>query len=100
MLAISAGGDLSLCAETPVLNGYLESGQFYRGPEVCFNLLREMGLRKYGIQSFCDIKIFTTEYFYPYPWWKELNQDLIKENTYCIHHWQLSWQVKNDLENI
>ncbi len=68
---------------------------YYRSPEVTTKVLKEMGLKKYGIQSFCDIKIFTTEYFYPYPWWKELNQDSIRENTYCIHHWLFSWLDDN-----
>lgn len=39
-----------------------------------------------------DIKIYDSEYFYPYTQDEELTAQHIKDNTYAIHHWGKSWK--------
>jgi mannosyltransferase OCH1-like enzyme len=68
--------------------------KFYISPEVTTKVLEEMGLRKYGIQMIGGVRLYPVEYFYPYPWWGKFHPSCVKEDTYCIHHWQVSWWKK------
>lgn len=74
---------------------FLDKQSFCRSPEVTTYVLSEMGLQSYRVQTVGNVRLFPVEYFYPYPWWVEFNPDCITENTYAIHHWQLSWFDKN-----
>ncbi len=74
-----------------LLNRFSKEKVFYRGPELTTKILRQMGLVEYKIQTIQGVKIYLFEYFYPYPWWGKFKPDCITDNTYCIHHWQLSW---------
>lgn len=81
---------LRLCMER-TLRLYEEEGIFYRGPAVATAILKEWGLRSYGLQELCGVTICPAEYFYPYPWFGKFSPDCIKETTYCVHHWAGSW---------
>ncbi|MCB9100577.1 MAG: Wzt carbohydrate-binding domain-containing protein [Anaerolineales bacterium] len=70
---------------------FLDKRSFIRSPELTTYILSEMGLQTYGLQTVGNIQLFPVEYFYPYSWTAEFNPDYITENTYCVHHWQLSW---------
>jgi hypothetical protein len=50
-----------------------------------------MGLSAYGLQEIDGVTVYPVEYFYPYPWFGKFSPDCIKENTYCVHHWNGSW---------
>ncbi len=68
-----------------------DTGEFYRGPAVATLVLKEMGLSAYGLQEIDGVTVYPVEYFYPYPWFGKFSPDCIKENTYCVHHWNGSW---------
>ena len=70
---------------------FAETGEFYRSPKVITMLLKEMGLKEYGLQEIEGVTVYPVEYFYPYPWTSKFSPDCIKENTYCIHHWEGTW---------
>jgi mannosyltransferase OCH1-like enzyme len=63
-------------------------------PNLTTALLKQEGLKVYGEQSLKDIKIFPTEYFYPYSWHQIFNPDNVTQNTYCIHRFAQSWSGK------
>lgn len=69
----------------------IETGRFWRSPEVVTSLLRNEGLQAYGPQIVEDVRLYPIEYFYPYAWWEGVGYDRIKDLTYCVHHWELSW---------
>jgi mannosyltransferase OCH1-like enzyme len=75
---------------------FAQTGKFYRSPTITTMILREMGLREYGLQEIEEVTVYPVEYFYPYPWTSKLSPDCIKENTYSIHHWEGSWIKKAD----
>jgi len=70
---------------------HAETGEFFRSPSIVTTVLRNMGLRSYGLQELNGIKIYPAEYFYPYPWFSSFSPECIKEATYCIHYWEGSW---------
>ncbi|HJR08409.1 MAG TPA: glycosyltransferase [Pyrinomonadaceae bacterium] len=70
---------------------YDDEGEFYRGPAIATAVLKELGLRTYGLQEIGGVTLYPTEYFYPYPWFDKFSPDCTTENTYCIHHWAGSW---------
>jgi mannosyltransferase OCH1-like enzyme len=74
---------------------FAETGKFYRSPTVTTMILKEMGLKEYGLQEIKEVTLYPTEYFYPYPWTSKFSPDCIKENTYAIHHWEGSWQKRD-----
>lgn len=74
---------------------FAETGEFPRSPAVTTALLREMGLKAYGLQEIRDVTVYPTEYFYPYPWFSTFAPDCIKENTYCVHYWEATWVEKD-----
>jgi mannosyltransferase OCH1-like enzyme len=71
---------------------FAETGRFYRAPTVMTMRLKEMGLREYGRQEIAEVAVYPAEYFYPFPWFGKFSPDCVKENTYCIHHWEGSWR--------
>ena len=73
---------------------FKETGEFYRSPTVATKLLKEMGLKKYGLQEIHNVAMYPIEYFYPYPWFEQFSSVCITENTYCIHHWEATWLKK------
>lgn len=77
------------------IEGLVTMDEFYlHSPDVTTKVLEEMGLRKYGMQMIGDIRLYPAEYFYPFPWWGKFHPSCVKEDTYCIHHWQASWMKK------
>jgi hypothetical protein len=54
-------------------------------------VLKGWGLREYGLQEVGGVRVYPSEYFYPFPWYASFSPDCVKESTYCIHHWEGSW---------
>ena len=75
---------------------FRRKGVFYRSPVVTTAVLREWGLRDYGLQEIQGVTVYPTEYFYPYPWHGRFSPDCIGEDTYCIHYWEGTWLKKGD----
>jgi len=73
------------------LQKFTVEGEFYRSPTIQTIILKEMGLRAYGLQEIEGVTVSPAEYFYPYPWFGKFSPDCITENTYCVHHWAGSW---------
>ena len=73
---------------------FVETGEFYRSPTVTTMILKEMGLKEYGLQEIKEVTVYPVEYFYPYPWTGKFSADCIKENTYSVHYWEGSWRKK------
>lgn len=73
------------------LKKFEDEGEFYRSPAIQTAVLKEMGLRAYGLQELDGVTVYPAEYFYPYPWSGKFSPDCITENTYCVHHWAGSW---------
>ena len=71
---------------TLVTRMLIEKGLNLRTSKSLTSLWREY--RKVKIR---DVSIFPRRYFYPYLWDKNFTQACIKKDTYCIHHWTLSW---------
>lgn len=89
--SIPAHPFIKKCMELTI-SGLVTMDEFYLSqPKVTTKVLEGMGLRKYGMQMVGDIRLYPSEYFYPYPWWWKFHPIQIKEDTYCIHHWQRSW---------
>lgn len=87
---------LKRCMELTV-ELYNKEGKFFRGPTVTTMVLKEMGLREYGLQEIGGVKLYPREYFYPYSWRQKYSPECIGEDTYCIHHWAGSWLPKPSL---
>lgn len=66
-------------------------GEFLRSPTVTTAVLKEWGLRGYGLQEVHGVMVYPTEYFYPYPWYGEFSPECIREDTYCVHYWEGTW---------
>lgn len=73
---------------------FAQTGEFSRAPTVNTKILKEMGLKKYGLQEIRGVTVYPAEYFYPFPWFGKFSPGCVRENTYCIHHWEGSWQKK------
>jgi mannosyltransferase OCH1-like enzyme len=73
---------------------FMETGKLYRSPMLATKILKEMGLKKYGLQEVQNVAIYPIDYFYPYPWLEQFSADCITENTCCIHHWEGTWLKK------
>lgn len=81
---------LRRCMEL-TLKKFEDEGEFYRSPTISTIVLKEMGLRAYGLQEIDEVIVYPTEYFYPYPWSAKFSPECITENTYAVHHWAGSW---------
>jgi Alpha 1,4-glycosyltransferase conserved region len=73
---------------------FRSKGVFRRSPAVTTAVLKEWGLRDYGLQEIQGVTLYPTEYFYPYPWHGEFAPDCVGEDTYCIHYWEGTWLKK------
>ena len=78
------------------VEGLKKRRHWNRGPVILTKVLLDMGLERYGPQKVGDVRLFPTEYFYPCPWWKDFASDCVTENTFCIHHWQMTWVRRED----
>jgi len=72
-----------------------EEGELLPSSVVTTMIMRAMGLRKYKLQEIKEVTLYPIEYFYPYPWFGQFTTDCIKENTYCVHHWEGTWRKKD-----
>jgi len=61
------------------------------GPEISTRILKRYGLKDYGNQEINGVKVYETEYFYPYHFLENFTEECITANTHGIHHWQISW---------
>jgi mannosyltransferase OCH1-like enzyme len=86
-----AGHPFLLRAMELTLKKFEDEGEFYRSPAIQTIILKEMGLRAYGLQEIDNVTVYPAEYFYPYPWSGKFSPECITENTYCVHHWAGSW---------
>jgi mannosyltransferase OCH1-like enzyme len=84
---------LKRCREL-TLERFAKSGKFYRSPEMTTIILKEIGLKEYGLQEIEEVTIYPLEYFYPYSWTEEFSPECVKENTYSIHFWEGTWLKK------
>ncbi|MDR0391726.1 MAG: hypothetical protein LBH59_07455 [Planctomycetaceae bacterium] len=69
--------------------------------KVVKKILNANGLKNYGRQQICDVELFPTEYFYPWPWRLRIEQPdyhkFITPETYTIHLWNHGWQRKESI---
>jgi mannosyltransferase OCH1-like enzyme len=68
-------------------------------PNFTTKLLKEKGLNEYKEQYIDDVHIYPIEYFYPYSWHQQFTPECVKENTFCIHHFEKSWQPAKRAHN-
>lgn len=66
-------------------------------PKVITHLLQENGLNKYGNQMVDDVKIFSSDFFYPWPYNSDFEISMIKENSLSLHHWSKNWKIKRNI---
>jgi mannosyltransferase OCH1-like enzyme len=71
---------------------FAKTGRFPRSPFIVTRVLREMGLKEYGLQVVKGVTVYPSEYFYPYPWFGKFSPACIQEATYCVHFWEGSWR--------
>ena len=71
-----------------------DTGEFILSPHVTTIVLKEMGLTQYGLQTIQDVTLYPIEYFYPYSWLEKYDPVCVKEITYAVHHWNMSWVNK------
>jgi hypothetical protein len=71
---------------------FARTGRFWRGPTVTTMVLKELGLRRYGLQAVGGVTLYPIEAFSPFPWFGSYSHDCIRPETYCVHHWEASWQ--------
>ena len=68
-----------------------QTGEFHRSPAIATEVLRGMGLERYGLQYVSGVRLYPVEYFYPFTWFERFSPRRIKRDTYAIHHWAGSW---------
>lgn len=73
------------------LSHFEETGDLHRSPAVCTSVLKEMGLRRYGMQEIGGVAVYPRESFYPYSWEEQFTPECVGDTTFCIHHWEASW---------
>jgi hypothetical protein len=73
---------------------FAATGEFYRSPTVVTRVLKNRGLKEYGLQELHDVTLYPAEYFYLFPWFGKFSPECVRDNTYCIHHWEGSWRNK------
>jgi len=69
----------------------MKSGTLFPQPLLITQFFQSLGLKEYRQQVIEGVTIFPLEYFYPYSWKEAYDPKCIKDNTYCIHHWEKSW---------
>jgi len=65
--------------------------EILRGPQAATAVLRQRGLRDYGLQTIAGVTVYPVEYFSPYAWDDQFSPGCVTDNTYTIHRWQASW---------
>lgn len=73
------------------LEQFAKKGNFCLSPHVTTKVLKEKGLHGYGLQKIENIMLYPYEYFYPFPWRETFHPSCITKDTYCVHHWNISW---------
>lgn len=73
---------------------FASGGEFYLSPTVLTRVLKEMGLKRYGLQEVGGVTLYPVDYFYPYSWLETYSPDCVTENTYSVHHWEGTWLEK------
>jgi mannosyltransferase OCH1-like enzyme len=65
-------------------------------PRLVTRLLMEKGLTQYvaAVSRIDDITLYPRSYFYPYLFNEEFSPECVTQDTYCIHHWRMSWVNK------
>lgn len=94
VLGARPGHPFLRCCLGLTVEAFARGGTFLRSPTVTTEVLKEWGLRDYGLQKVKGVTIYPREYFYPYPWYGKFSPDCIEENTYCVHHWEGTWFKK------
>lgn len=64
------------------------------GPRLMTSIAKKYGWDFWKIGKFDDIAILPPEYFYPYHYTEKYTPECVKENTYTVHHWSMSWSDK------
>lgn len=73
------------------LQAWEERGEFARSPTITTTALRELGLEHYGLQTLGAVTVYPIEHFYPHGWFEQYSADRVTSETYCVHHWAMSW---------
>jgi len=60
-------------------------------PNLTTQTIKDLGVTNYGDQKVADIRLFPTDFFYPYSWHEIFNPDKVTKNSYCIHRFARSW---------
>ena len=47
--------------------------------------------REVDIKEIGAVTAYPAEYFYPYPWFGRYSPECVREEAYCIHHWEGTW---------
>tara|TARA_R110001592_G_scaffold321636_1_gene600223 strand:- start:6647 stop:10270 length:3624 start_codon:yes stop_codon:yes gene_type:complete len=61
------------------------------GPFSTTESLRDMGLIGLSDDHLEDLRLYSFEYFYPTPWWREFELSDKTQDTVCVHHWTKLW---------
>ncbi|MDV7187321.1 glycosyltransferase [Lutibacter sp. TH_r2] len=64
------------------------------GPPIVTKVIFDYGLTNYGTQLLNNVKLLSTEYFYPFSWNEKFTVECVKVNTMAIHWWEDSWSNK------
>lgn len=64
------------------------------GPPIVTKVIFNYGLLDYGTQLLNNVKLLSTEYFYPFSWDEKFSNECVKNNTIAIHWWEDSWSNK------
>ena len=67
------------------------------GPGFLTEALSEHGLRSYTDAPILldNAVIYPKRVFYPHTWGEKFSSQKLTPQTYCIHHWNMSWQIRN-----
>lgn len=65
-------------------------------PRMTTKFLKAEGLKEYKkpYTPVKDIAVYAKEYFYPFSWDEEFNQEKIPAEAYAVHMWEKSWVIK------
>lgn len=66
-------------------------------PKIVTKVLIDNGLRSYKNQVVGEVNLFTSEYFYPWPYQTDFEESMIKEKSLTIHHWSKNWKVNKNI---
>lgn len=98
VLGARPGHPFLRCCLGLTVEAFARRGEFLRSPTVTTTVLKEWGLRGYGLQEVRGVMVYPTEYFYPYPWFGKFSPECISEETYCVHYWEGTWCRKKGVQ--